>query len=104
MADSGGCTRTSQDFYLGLCSPSGRGPTFSQHHAFIRRVVTLPGQIRQVLAAPLGGLLGSSTKTAQPPELGPAARALGGPGPRPHGPLDGLQTGQLLRPGEKGDH
>lgn len=104
MVASEGCTRTSQDFDLGLRSPSGGGPTFSQHHAFIRRVVTLPGQIRQVLAAPMGGLLGSPTKTAQPPELGPATGALRGTGPRPHGPLNGLQTGQLLRPGEKGDH
>lgn len=78
-----------------------RGPTFSQHHAFIRWVVALPGQSRQVLAAPLGGLLGATPQAPQPPELGPRAGAHGGTRPGPHGALGGLQTGQLLGPGEK---
>lgn len=51
------------NFFLRFCGPLDLGPTFSKHHTFIRWVVTLPGQIRQVLTAPMGGLLGSPTKT-----------------------------------------
>ena len=81
--------------------PPPLGPTISKHHAFIRRVVTLPGQIGQVLAAPMGGLLGPSTETPQPPELGPRVGARRRARPGAHGALGGLQTGQLLRPGEE---